>query len=100
VYNGVYLQLRESTAATRQEWIAALDAIEALRPAVVIAGHKAPGTADTPGNIDETRRYIRVFEQVLAEQDTALGVYQAMVSRYPERVFPGALWQSASELVK
>jgi glyoxylase-like metal-dependent hydrolase (beta-lactamase superfamily II) len=98
VYNGVYLQLRESTPATRQEWIAALDVIEALHPAVVIAGHKAPGADDTPGNIDETRRYIRVFEQVLAEQETALGVYQAMISHYPERAFPGALWQSASEL--
>jgi len=98
VYNGVYLQLRESTPATRQEWIAALDIIEALHPAVVIAGHKAPGADDTPASIGETRRYIRDFEQVLAEQDTALGVYQAMISRYPQRVFPGALWQSASEL--
>lgn len=100
VYNGIYLQLRESTPATRQEWIAALGTIEALHPAVVIAGHKAPGSADTPGNIGETRTYIRVFEQVLAEEKTAFSVYQAMIAKYPERVFPGALWASASELTR
>jgi glyoxylase-like metal-dependent hydrolase (beta-lactamase superfamily II) len=26
------------------------------------------------------------------------GVYQAMISRYPDRLFPGALWASACEL--
>jgi glyoxylase-like metal-dependent hydrolase (beta-lactamase superfamily II) len=98
VYNGVYLQLRESSATTRREWIAALDTIESVHPAVVIAGHKKPGGADGPGNIEETRTYIRAFEQALAEEDTAVGVYQAMISRYPDRLFPGALWASASEL--
>jgi glyoxylase-like metal-dependent hydrolase (beta-lactamase superfamily II) len=48
VYNGVCPQLRESSAATRREWIAALDAIESLRPAVVVAGHKRPGATDVP----------------------------------------------------
>jgi NAD(P)-dependent dehydrogenase (short-subunit alcohol dehydrogenase family) len=41
VYNDVYLQLRESSAASRQEWIAALDTIESLHPEVVIVGHKS-----------------------------------------------------------
>ena len=98
VYNGVYPLLRESSAATRREWIAALDTIESLRPAVVPAGHKRPGGDDGPENIDSTRKYILSFEQALAEEDTAVCVYQAMVSRYPERLFPGALWASASEI--
>ncbi|HEX8005922.1 MAG TPA: MBL fold metallo-hydrolase [Trebonia sp.] len=98
VYNDVYLHLGESSPATRQEWIAALDTIESLRPAAVVAGHKKPSRADEPGNIDETRGYIRAFEQALAEEDTALGVYQNMIARYPDRAFPGALWASASGL--
>jgi glyoxylase-like metal-dependent hydrolase (beta-lactamase superfamily II) len=98
VYNGVYPQLRGSSAATRHEWIAALDTIESLRPAVVVAGHKRPGATDGPENIDATRRYIRSFEKALAEEGTAAGVYQAMVSRYPDRLFPGALWASACDL--
>jgi glyoxylase-like metal-dependent hydrolase (beta-lactamase superfamily II) len=98
VYNDVYLHLRESSPATRQEWIAALDAIESLRPAAVVAGHKRPGRADDPSDIVETRSYIRSFEQVLAQEDTALAVYEKMIARYPDRVFPGALWASASGL--
>jgi glyoxylase-like metal-dependent hydrolase (beta-lactamase superfamily II) len=98
VYNGVYLSLRESSAASRREWISALDTIESLRPSVVVAGHKQPGASDGPDNIDATRRYIRSFEQVLADEHTALGVYEAMVSLYPDRLFPGALWASAAEL--
>ena len=98
VYNDVYLSLRESNAVTRREWIAALDTIESLHPEVVVAGHKRPGATDSPENIDATRSYIRAFEHALAEEDTAASVYQAMISRYPDRLFPGALWASASEL--
>jgi glyoxylase-like metal-dependent hydrolase (beta-lactamase superfamily II) len=98
VYNDVYLSLRESSAVTRLEWAAALDTIESLRPAVVVAGHKRRGAADSPADIDATRNYIRSFEDALAEEDTAVGVYQAMISRYPDRLFPGALWASAREL--
>ena len=98
VYNDVYLQLRESNPASRQEWIAALDTVESLRPAAVVAGHKRAQRPDDPGNIDETRRYIRAFEQALADEDAALGVYQNMIALYPDRCFPGALWASASEL--
>jgi glyoxylase-like metal-dependent hydrolase (beta-lactamase superfamily II) len=48
IYNGVYPQLRESSAATRREWIAALDTIESLQPTVAVAGHKRPGATDGP----------------------------------------------------
>jgi glyoxylase-like metal-dependent hydrolase (beta-lactamase superfamily II) len=98
VYNGVYPSLRESSATTRREWIAALDTIESLRPTVVVASHKQPGAPDHPDNVDATRRYIRSFEQALANEDTAVGIYRAMVSLYPDRLFPGALWASATEL--
>jgi pimeloyl-ACP methyl ester carboxylesterase/glyoxylase-like metal-dependent hydrolase (beta-lactamase superfamily II) len=70
VYNGVYLQLRESTPRTRQEWIAALDTVEALGPTTVIAGHKQPGQGDGPENIAATRDYIQAFERALADGRT------------------------------
>src|ERR1700690_2718430 len=59
VYNGVHLGLAESNPHTRLEWIAALDRIEALRPAAVIAGHKCVENDDSPRIIEETRQYIR-----------------------------------------
>ncbi len=99
VYNDVYLQLRESNAETRQEWLAALDTIEALAPTAVIAGHKRPERADDPVNIGETRAYIRDFERVMRESDSAMEVYEKMIELYPTRLFTGALWASASQLM-
>src|SRR4029077_14020471 len=42
VYNGIHPFLNESNRQTRLEWIAALDKIDALKPSVVVAGHKIP----------------------------------------------------------
>jgi len=93
-YNDVHLLLSESNTHTRREWIAALDTIEALHPRAVIAGHKRPGTDDDPRIIEETRQYIRAFDR-LVQTTTARELYDQMLSLYPERVNPGALWSSA-----
>ncbi|WP_198533681.1 MBL fold metallo-hydrolase [Streptomyces odonnellii] len=98
VYNGVYLQLRESDVDTRSEWIAAADTIESLHPSSVIAGHKSEGRSDGTEIIAETRQYIRDFEDVLAKYTTAREVFDRMVSRYPTWKYPGALWASAARL--
>src|SRR5579863_7089488 len=61
-YNGVHLHLSESPdQQKRQEWIAALDKMESLKPRAVIAGHKRVGNDDSPKILDETRRYIGDF---------------------------------------
>jgi glyoxylase-like metal-dependent hydrolase (beta-lactamase superfamily II) len=97
-YNDVHLYLAESNAHTRREWIAALDTIEALHPRAVIAGHKRPGTDDGPRIIEETRQYIRDFDGVAETTTTARELYDRMLSLYPDRVNPGALWTSARAL--
>jgi glyoxylase-like metal-dependent hydrolase (beta-lactamase superfamily II) len=94
-YNDVHLLLSESNAHTRREWIAALDTIEALHPRAVIAGHKRPETDDAPRIIEETRQYIRDFDRLVQTTTTARELYDQMLSLYPERVNPGALWSSA-----
>lgn len=95
VYNGIHPFLGESTGKTRQEWLAALDTIEQLRPRAVVAGHKVPGNDDSPKNIDATRRYLLDFNRLAGETTTARELYDAMVELYPERVNPGALWKGA-----
>jgi glyoxylase-like metal-dependent hydrolase (beta-lactamase superfamily II) len=97
-YNGVHLHLGESNPQTRREWIAALDTIEALHPRAVIAGHKRPGNDDDPRIIEETRQYIRAFDRVAETTTTARELYDQMLSLYPDRVNPGALWSSARAL--
>ena len=94
-YNDVHLYLAESNANTRREWIAALDAIESLKPRTVIAGHKKPEKNDSPGIIEETRQYIRDFERLARMTTTARELYDEMLQLYPNRANPGSLWGSA-----
>ena len=94
-YNDVHLYLAESNANTRREWIAALDAIESLKPRAVIAGHKKPEKNDSPGIIEETRQYIRDFERLARMTTTARELHDEMLQLYPNRANPGSLWGSA-----
>ena len=95
VYNDVHVFLGESNADSRKEWLAALDTIEALRPRTVVAGHKRPGATDTPTTVAETRQYIRDFDRIAADTQSAQQLYYQMLALYPNRVNPGALWSSA-----
>ena len=95
VYNDVHVFLGESSADSRKEWLAALDTIESLKPNAVVAGHKRPGAADTPNTVAETRQYIRDFDRIAAETQSARSLYDRMLALYPDRVNPGALWSSA-----
>jgi len=94
-YNGVHLHLSESPdQEKRQEWIAALDKMESLKPRAVIAGHKRVGNDDSPGILRETRQYIRDFERLAIQATTARELYDQMLKLYPDWVNPGALWTS------
>ena len=95
-YNDVHLYLAESTPQKRQEWIAALDKIESLKPRAVVASHKRPENEDNPRIIGETRQYIRDFDRLAQTTNTAQELYERMLKLYPNRVNPGwALWSSA-----
>lgn len=95
-YNDVHLYLAESTPQKRQEWIAALDKIESLKPRAVVASHKRPENEDNPRIIGETRQYIRDFDRLVQTTNTAQELYVKMLEIYPNRVNPGwALWSSA-----
>jgi len=95
VYNDVHLYLAEGGNGGIERWFAALDTIDSLQPSTVIAGHKRDGAEDGPENIEETRRYLQDFEAEARRADNARDLYDAMISRYPDRVNRAMLWHSA-----
>jgi len=99
VYNGVHLYLTESDGIGGiDEWLAALDTAEALRPATVIAGHKDPRAFDNPSQIQATRRYLTDARRLLESSESADEFYQEMLRLHPRRINPGALWGAAITL--
>jgi glyoxylase-like metal-dependent hydrolase (beta-lactamase superfamily II) len=42
VYNNVHMMMYEADEAKREAWIASIDAVAALNPKIVVAGHEPP----------------------------------------------------------
>ena len=51
----------ETDESSREAWIASLDAVAALEPEIVVAGHKRVGVPDLPENIAASQQYLRDF---------------------------------------
>jgi glyoxylase-like metal-dependent hydrolase (beta-lactamase superfamily II) len=99
IYNGVHQYLLESKDGGIDAWLTAIDKIEDLHPRAVVAGHKAPGAADGPEIIGETRQYLLDAKRILAAASGPRAYYDAMVRRYPHRVNPGPVWYGAIALL-
>ncbi len=95
VYNNTHPYLAECDANARDEWLRALDKIEALHPLAVVAGHGVLDPDSSPRHIEETRRYIRDFNAAEANTATVIELYEKMLALHPNRVNPGSLWATA-----
>lgn len=82
-----HLYLAEAnTLAKRKQWLEALDTIEALKPHVVIPGHMRAGQIpEARFMIEDTRTYIKTWEQELARSSSSDELFENMRRRYPER---------------
>jgi glyoxylase-like metal-dependent hydrolase (beta-lactamase superfamily II) len=86
VYNQCRVYVGDTTPESRKNWIAALDRLAALNPAMVVAGHKKPGAPDSPSTIQDTKRYLQDFDrlQKIAKSDQEL--FDQMTELYPHWV--------------
>jgi glyoxylase-like metal-dependent hydrolase (beta-lactamase superfamily II) len=71
------------TAAERAAWIAQLDEMAALQPALVVPSHMRAGTAVDASAIAFTKDYLQTFEKNLATHKTSAALIQAMKQTYP-----------------
>lgn len=99
VYNGVHQFLLEAGNDGIEQWLRALDKVEALHPRIVIAGHKNKALPDDPQCIEQTRRYLLDARRLLAEKPTPQAYYQAMLALYPDRLNRGPIWYSGVGLL-
>lgn len=99
IYNGVHQFLREATGDGIDQWRTAIGIVEALQPRFVVAGHKNEKLDDDAARtIAETRQYLDAAQSLLGQHDTALGFFNAMLERFPDRLNAGALWGGAVAL--
>ena len=86
VYNQCRMYVGDTTPATRQNWIAALDRLAALNPTTVVAGHKKPGAPDSPSAIQDTKRYLQDFDRVKKTATSDQELFDQMTELYPRWV--------------
>jgi glyoxylase-like metal-dependent hydrolase (beta-lactamase superfamily II) len=95
IYNETHPYLAEAGQTGRQAWLAAIDKIAAVNPTAVVVGHGPLDPDNSPSHIDATRQYIRDFDELNNETETARQLYDRMLALYPDRINPGSLWASA-----
>ncbi|MGV9991576.1 hypothetical protein [Streptomyces sp. NPDC003374] len=99
IYNGVHQYLVEAGDGGLDAWRRAIAVVEDLAPRRIVAGHKNKELDDDAGRtLAETRQYLDAAEGLLPRHDDALGFFNAMLERFPERLNPGALWGGAVAL--
>jgi glyoxylase-like metal-dependent hydrolase (beta-lactamase superfamily II) len=86
VYNQCRMYVGDTTPESRQNWIAALDRLAALNPAVVVAGHKKPGAPDSPSAIQDTKRYLQDFDRLQKTAASDRELFDQMTELYPHWV--------------
>lgn len=72
------------TVAERSAWMAQLDEMAALQPAVVVPGHMLPGTALDVTAVTYTKGYLQAFEKNAAATQTGAELIDAMKAAYPQ----------------
>ena len=85
VFGGMHVWTADTqTAAERAAWVAQLDEMVALKPALVVPGHMKAGTPVDASNITFTKDYLQTFEKNLAATKSSAELVKAMQQAYPQ----------------
>jgi glyoxylase-like metal-dependent hydrolase (beta-lactamase superfamily II) len=84
VFSGVHVWTADTPSSEqRAAWRAALDAIAARDPAIVVPGHAADGAPTDASSIAYTRDYLTAFGEQLAKAKDGAALIAAMKELYP-----------------
>ncbi|KAK5997684.1 hypothetical protein PT974_00039 [Cladobotryum mycophilum] len=92
-YGQVHQMLLETNdAAKRQQWIQAIEKIEALKPTYVIPGHAQAGEVHGNWHLANTKKYLQDFDELLKSGNTNItDLYSRFIAQYPDRFNPGVV---------
>ncbi len=96
-YNGIHCWLAQTDHDKRLGWVASVDKTAALKPKIVVAGHKDPNTRgdDATAILDATRTYIQDFDRLVTKCTTPAELIDEMMKLHGERGNPYTLWTAA-----
>jgi glyoxylase-like metal-dependent hydrolase (beta-lactamase superfamily II) len=86
LYNQCHMYVGDTTAESRQNWIAALDRLAALHPKIAVAGHKKTGAPDTPDAIEGSKQYLKDFGRLKESTTSDEDLFNEMTKLYPDWV--------------
>ncbi|MFJ4787719.1 MBL fold metallo-hydrolase [Streptomyces sp. NPDC088794] len=95
IYNQVHQYLSEAGDHGIESWLKAIDAVEAVNPTSVVAGHKNPERDDPASTITDTRDYLNAAAEAFAGATHRVEYFNEMVQRFPKWLNPGIAWLTA-----
>jgi glyoxylase-like metal-dependent hydrolase (beta-lactamase superfamily II) len=97
VYNDIHMWLWNSTQESRANWLKSIDAIAAMQPATIIAGHRDPDAPDDDARriLAQSRRYVEDFDLAMTRVTAAGDLIDTMMADYGNYGNPYTLFLAA-----
>jgi len=82
-YDEVFPWTAETNVEQRKAWIASLDKLAALNPAVVVPGHQKPEQKQDPSTLKFTKDYLLAYDEVLPTVKKPADLQAKLKAKYP-----------------
>lgn len=84
IFSGVHVWTADTNSAElRASWLTNLDAIEALNPEIIVAGHMTESMPTNLSGVQHTRAWLIAFEEELTKAPDSGSLNVAMKARFP-----------------
>ncbi|MEE4576025.1 MBL fold metallo-hydrolase [Pseudomonas alliivorans] len=96
VSSGIHVWIADTqTPTSRQDWLATLKGIEALKPVTVIPGHYLGEVPEGTKAVTFTADYLKSFDEHAAKAKDSAALIEAMKKAWPQLAEPSSLELSA-----
>lgn len=86
LFNHMHVWLGEHTATQRKDFAESVERLAALKPVLVVAGHRRPDLKSDNNAIDFTRDYLKKFEQFATSSKDSKELTAKMQKAFPDTI--------------